>query len=241
MPTDNGIEWVPLCGSVLNFVSPVSLSVFNWLTTLLQEEIVPARSQQISIHEGKFGMQWNGIKIPIVILALVVGLASFLGVQWIYNRYNYERPLTQLLGANKQVVTYQINDNGPQLEVQVKLGKVDNLQTEYSELYQSLQGIVGKKDFKIVLQDQRDETLNDIYYRTRLASFEALDRGNFLEMEAYISKLAASEGAQAWVWIDQDRLYIQLNHGNNYLYEIIPRTKKTGVLGSGELERGNPS
>lgn len=186
-------------------------------------------------------MQWKGIKIPIVILALVVGLASFLGVQWLYNRYNYERPLAKLLGENKEVVNYQLHDQGTQLEVQIKLDKVDNLQKEYADLHQSLQKIVGKRDFKIVLEDQRDETLNSIYYRTRLASYEALERGNFLEMEAYISNLAADEGAQAKVWIDQDRLYIQLAHGDSYLYEIIPRTKMTGMLYSDIRERGNPS
>ncbi|MFZ5633283.1 MAG: hypothetical protein ACOY40_10595 [Bacillota bacterium] len=184
-------------------------------------------------------MQWNGIKVPVVILALVVGLAALWGAQWLYNRYNYERPLTKLLGENKDVVSYKINDEGPVLAVEVKLGKVDNLQQSYDALHQSLQGVVGRRDFKIILRDERDATLDGICYQARLAAYEALERGNFLEMESLISQRAAREGSQARLMLDEDRLYIQITHGNHYLYEIIPRTKVAGAVSSGE--RGSPS
>ena len=186
-------------------------------------------------------MQWNGIKVPVVILALVVGLTSFWGAQWLYDRYNYDRPLDKILGENKNIASYQINDQEPLLEIEIKLSRVDNLQETYGEIYQSLQEILGRRNFRIILQDQRDPTLDGIYYHTRLAAFEALERGNFLEMEGYISKLAAGQGSEARVWLDQDRLYIQVEHGNNYLYEIIPRPKAAGAVNNGSGERSGQS
>lgn len=186
-------------------------------------------------------MQWNGLRVPVVVLALVVGLAAFWGAQWLYNRYNYERPLAKLLGENRDVVSFNINDQGPVLELEVKLGKVENLQEAYSGLYGSVQGVVGRRNFKIILKDDRDATLDGIYYHTRLAAFEALEKGNFLEMEDYISKRAAREGSSARVLLDQERLYIQVAHGSHYLYEIIPRTRLAGAAFSEGGERRNPS
>lgn len=186
-------------------------------------------------------MQWNGIKIPIVVLAMLAGLVFFWGVQQVYSSYNYERPLNRLLEEDKDVAAYQIDDDGQVLEVQVKLNKVDNLQETYSRLNRSLQEIAGRRNFTIILQDQRDETLNRIYYRARLAACEALDRGNYLEMEDYVSQLAAGEGSRARIWLDQDRLYLQIDHGDNYLYEIVPRTKASGAVYSGGSERRSPS
>lgn len=186
-------------------------------------------------------MQWNGLRVPVVVLALVVGLAAFLGAQWLYNRYNYERPLAKLLAENKDVASFNIKDQVPVLELEVKLGMVDNLQETYSSLHRSVQGIVGRRSFKIILKDDRDATLEGIYYHTRLAAFEAIEKGNFLEMEDYISRRAAREGAGARVLLDQDRLYIQIVHGRHYLYEIIPRNRLAGVVSSEGGERRNQS
>lgn len=184
-------------------------------------------------------MQWNGIKVQVVLLALVVGLAAFWGGQWLYNRFNYERPLAGALGENKDVIAYSINDQGPALEIEVKLRQVDNLQQSYSALYQSVQNIVGSRDFKIIIKDERDKTLESLYYHARLAAYEALERGNFLEMADYITRQSAGEGARARLTVDEDRLYIQISHGDSYLYEVLPRTGGDSPLFSGE--RGNQS
>lgn len=186
-------------------------------------------------------MQWNGIKVPVVILALALGLASFWGSQWLYNRYNYERPLDRVLGENKDIVSYKIDDQGPVIKLEVKLGKVENLQESYGSIKQSVEGVVGRRDFKIALKDDRDAVLDGIYYHTRLAAFEAMERGNYLEMEEYISSRAAREGSQARVLLDRDHLYIQINHGSHYLYDIIPRTSLAGPVSSTAGEGGNPS
>ena len=116
-------------------------------------------------------LQWNGVKVHIVLLALLVGLASLWGGQWVFNRYNYERPMAKLLGENKDVVSYNINKNGPELEVEIKLKKVDNLQETYESLQQSISGAVGGRKVKITILDSRDKILDEVYHDTRLAAY----------------------------------------------------------------------
>lgn len=186
-------------------------------------------------------MQWNGIKIPVVVLSLLLGMGALWGAQWVFNSYSYDRPLTKVMEENSDVVSYEINDKGPVLEVNLKLGKVDNLQESYDKLSGSIRDVTGRRSVKITVRDDRDATLEGIYYKTRLAAFEALERGNFLEMESFISKKAAAEGARAKVFLDHDRMYIQMDLNGKYLYEIIPRYGQAGPLPGGEAERRQPS
>jgi len=142
-------------------------------------------------------MQWNGIKIPVVILALLVGIGVLWGAQWTFKRYNYERPLTRILGENGEVASYKINDQGPVLEIEVKLRKVDNIQESYNGISQSVQQVVGRRNTKITIKDDRDATLEGIYYHTRLAAYEAMERGNYLEitLAAGQSRMAPAQGS----------------------------------------------
>lgn len=182
-------------------------------------------------------MQWNGFKIPIIIMALIVGLGGLWGGQWLFNRYNYERPLTKVLDENKDIDYYQIENQQPVMQLEVKLKKVDNFMESYNKLYDSIKYVVGRREFKLILKDDRDPTLENINYHVRLAAYESLKRGNFLEMESYISKVANRQGSRARITVDENYLFIQLEHDNHYLYEIIP----LDAVSSGGLERVRPS
>ncbi|MCL5058609.1 MAG: hypothetical protein M1130_11610 [Actinobacteria bacterium] len=169
-------------------------------------------------------MQWNGIKVHIVVLALLVGLGCLWGGQWAFKRFNYERPLARVLSENKDIASYSIVSEGPEPEVEVTLKQVDSLQDTYRNIQQSVDSAVSGKTVKITVKDNRDQVLDNVYRDARLAAYEALDRGNYLEMGGYIQRRASGEGARARVSLDGERLYIQMDHGDKYLYEIIPRT-----------------
>ena len=183
-------------------------------------------------------MQWHGIKIPIVILALLLGLGTLWGGQWLFNRYNYERPLSNLLGENKDVISYSINDSGPLLEVEVRLKKVESLENSYVKLRKSVEEVAGGRKIKITVKDDRDQTLEGVYQDASLAAYEALTRGNYLDMGRFIEARAAGQGAQAKVFLDGEHLYIQMQHEDKYLYEIIPRTDQTNGLNLASGEGG---
>jgi hypothetical protein len=168
-------------------------------------------------------MQWKGFKIPIIIIAFVLGLAVFWGIQKVYNQYSYERPLVNLLDENTDIITYSVDYKKPVLEVNVKFKKTDNLQKVYSDLNKKILDLAGKRKYEIILQDQTDDTLEKIQPDVMAAAYEAIDRGNYLEMKKHISSIAETEDANARIWIDQDNLYLQIEHGNNYFQEIIPR------------------
>jgi len=150
-------------------------------------------------------------------------LGALWGGQWAFKRLNYERPLAGALSENKYIASYRIVSEGPEPEVEVTLKQVDNLQEAYQNIEQSVDSAVGSQTVKISVKDNRDQVLDSVYRDARLAAYEALDRGNYLEMGDYIQKRASGEGAQARVSLDDQRLYIQIDHGDRYLYEILSR------------------
>lgn len=168
-------------------------------------------------------MTWQGFRVPVVILAVVLALGLFLGSRWIYYKYSYNEPLNQVLKANKAVESFNIDRRKPVIRITVKLGAVENIKDTYQSLQNSIQDILSPKPFQIDLQDNRDAPLKKIFYASQFAIYEAIMQGNFREMAKCIEHEASLQKSQATIFIDQNYIYLQMQHGNHYLYEVIPR------------------
>ncbi len=167
-------------------------------------------------------MQWHGFRVHIIIISVILGLLVFAGGQWLYEKYNYDEPLDKTLSSNKAVESYKLSGEDQPVTVELKLKNVENLGKTYGELDNSLREVLGGKEYKIKLVDNRNRQLENIYYHSQFAVYEAMARGNYREMEQYISRQAAAAGAQANVFMDQEAVYVQIKNGDYYLYEIIP-------------------
>lgn len=169
-------------------------------------------------------MQWQGFKIHVVALALVIALAAFLGAHWIYNSLNFKEPLKKELESNALVTGYQIEDTGTGLyQVSVDMKKTENLMPAYRRIDEAVKEVMGSKQYVIKLGDQRDGQLVSLYYHGQFAVQEALVQGNFRDMADELSELADRAGVESKVFIDEKNIYWQMSHGKYYLYEVIPR------------------
>lgn len=168
-------------------------------------------------------MQWHGFRIPIILLALFLGLTAFLGAQWLYNKYNYLQPLEDFLASSPAVQTFQVEESGKVLTLTVELHETDDLAADYRELQREVSTVLGQRPFVIQLADNRDQVLRQVYYRTQFAIYEALVRGNFREMADDIQVSAAEAGAKATIYLDQDYVYVHMEHNGRQLTEVIPR------------------
>ncbi|HAG10099.1 MAG TPA: hypothetical protein DCK76_01595 [Desulfotomaculum sp.] len=168
-------------------------------------------------------MPWRGLRIPIILLVLVASLVVFWGAHWLFNRFSVEQPLADFLKSQSYIHAFEINRDGSLVQISVLLAPVENLKDTYGELDRGVRNILGVKLYELVLRDKRDVQLKDAFYYSQFAAYEAVMRGNYREMFDYVNKQAAERGATASVFIDQDRIYLQMRHDNNYLYEVIPR------------------
>lgn len=168
-------------------------------------------------------MQWHGFRIPIILLALVLGLSAFLGAQWLYNKYNYLQPLEDFLVSSPAVQTYEIEESGKVLTLTVELHETSNLAIDYRELQREVSAVLGKRPFVIQLADSRDQVLRQVFYDSQFSIYEALARGNFREMADYVKASATEVGAKATIYLDQDYIYVHMEHNGRQLTEVIPR------------------
>jgi hypothetical protein len=168
-------------------------------------------------------MTWQGLRIPVVLLATVLALVLFLGSRWIYYKYSYNEPLNQVLKANPAIESFSIDRRKPVIRIVVKLGAVEDIKHTYQNLQNNIQNILGNKPFQIDLQDNRDAPLKKIFYTSQFAIYEAIMQGNFREMAKCIERDASLQKSHATIFIDQNYIYLQMQHGNHYLYEVIPR------------------
>ncbi len=174
-------------------------------------------------------MQWNGFKIPIVLLALLIGLTVLLGGQWAYNKYSFQDPLEQVLGEQTVVSDFSVNDDGEVLVVKLKLDKTTNLMEDYQEIDKLIRKIVNKRAFRIELVDDPNDILLNAYYNSQFAIHEAIIKGNFRQMASVVHESAIEAGGSAKIYIGSQKIYLQMTHGDHYLYRVISREDVPGI------------
>lgn len=168
-------------------------------------------------------MQWKGLKLHIIIFSLLIGIALIFGAQRMYQKYYISGPINNVLSANQAIETYQVGSEGGTLLVTVKIKNDTGLMAPYKEIIKNLERVMDGKRFVFVLNDNRDDTLDQVWYRCQYAVYQAQVQGSFVEMAEIINQEASVSGAEADITIDQEYIYLRLRHGEYTLDEVIPR------------------
>ncbi|MEW6183346.1 MAG: hypothetical protein AB1500_09265 [Bacillota bacterium] len=174
---------------------------------------------------------WYGFRIKAILISLVIGLICLFGGQWLYNKYGYQQSLQQVLERQPQVAEFKTEEQGDRLAIKVRLKSAGNLMVTYQQLEGALDNALGKRSFVLELMDNRDASLEEAYYRSQFALYQALAQGSFEEMEAEINRQAGAVGATARVYIDGDNVYLALIKGDRFLAKVIPRNPPQEVTG----------
>ncbi|PKM81808.1 MAG: hypothetical protein CVU89_07205 [Firmicutes bacterium HGW-Firmicutes-14] len=175
-------------------------------------------------------MTIKGLRVYVIIAAVILTLGTLLTLQFIYQKYNVEQPLFKLYSQTKLVKGVKIEDKGNPVRIIVNMKKTDNLQQAYLDLKGYTKQVMGNHEFVIELRDQRTKSLEDTYYKSQFIIYEAKTKGDFTRMAEVIDNHAREAGAQSRIFIDDENIYIQFTKDDNYLYEIISR--KSDLVGN---------
>lgn len=132
-------------------------------------------------------------------------------------------PFSNQLSGVKGISAIAFNKD----KIEVTMNRVENIKT----VYQEIQKTVGNKNYIITLKDHPNNNLNNIAEKSEIVVFEALQCGNYTEMESSIGELAQKNDAIARVLMDRERIYLQLEQGDYFLYRVFERNNDGIDLG----------
>jgi hypothetical protein len=158
--------------------------------------------------------------LPTLVIA-VTALIVFFGGWIMYRNYGLIRPLERDLSNMTPVQHVDVVVNNHTKEIRVTLKRVSDLMTAYQSVREKVANSLGA-DVNLVILDNRSKELSDFYQNDQPLIFESIAKGNYTSMIDALKRHAEKAGITARVTMDKNNIYIQLEKGANYLYEVVP-------------------
>ena len=178
--------------------------------------------------DGKGGawMRAYGLRLPVVLTALVLALAALFGLQAVYAQQTFAGPLATKLEhvAGVQGVP-QVIRTGSGLQITVHLGLVPDLQSTYQDLEKAAAASVGGRAFALAVKGDRSPQLVQDYQQLSFVLDQARATGQFDNLPQQVQTEAKALGLQsASVSASQSLslLFVTLVQGKSYLYAVMP-------------------
>ena len=172
-------------------------------------------------------MQLFKLDIKRTIIVFIVTLIVLYGGKAASYSLQVRKPLDAFFLRQAEVLDYTVEQCKGGLCVNVELDDVEDIQSQYAQLWSGIVEATGRSPQSLGVVDRRNRELEDIFRNMRIHIEEALCKGSFYAMSQAIDEKAEEARLDRWsVGVDSDYVYVQLHKGENYLYEIIPRKQE---------------
>lgn len=168
------------------------------------------------------------LKIPLAIAAFLVVVLLGVGARYVYFQKRVVDPLANLTQEIAGVTALDVVPSADgHKNVVVTLGPDVQLEDVYREVYSEAVATLGDSFNRIVVHDHRSPELVDAYYRVHFTVQEGISTGRFSQMAVELDRrLDSPTGIRHRVFVGTHNVYIQLDRGDHYLYEVVPRPQQ---------------
>jgi hypothetical protein len=163
--------------------------------------------------------QIKNLQVGLIVLAFVITIGGLFGGQTLTTKFKVEKPLQRDLYQMKAIRSFKIKQEKDGITIALKLQKVDNLQQVLDYVQQKVLLYYNQpvKTFKIA--DRRNPYLEGLRYQLSFYLKEAAASGHYIQLK---EALDSYRGVKAKAYFSSDNIYLQLENGHNYLYEVLP-------------------
>lgn len=162
-------------------------------------------------------------KIGMAVAAFILTLALSLGGFNYYQQYVVNKPLQESLQEVAGVKQVSIDDKNDPIMINVSLTNDVDLKKAYLGIDKMADERLKGKEYKIIIEDNENNTLASTYESLELAVYEGIANNSFLWLSDRVEKEAASVGAQYKIQVDEKNLYITLIKDKTSLCRVISR------------------
>ena len=160
------------------------------------------------------------LQIGLVLVAFLATAGLLFGGQALTTKIKVDNPLQHEIKSIKGVQTFSIVTVKDGLQVKLKLKQVQDLQQVLELVKQKVQFYHEKPVTSILIEDHSDQRLREVRYQLSFYLEEAVASGHYIPLK---QALDSYQGVLARVYFSQDQIYIQLEEGKHYLYEVLPK------------------
>lgn len=166
----------------------------------------------------------KGLKIHIILLAGVITLALALAGQRLFYQHRVADPLRGRIEQLPGVASATIETTNDGQIVVIGLDKDADLRSTYTATRALALESLGEAFRGIRVRDSRDDALIESFYRMHFYVQQAVATGLFADMAEGVDAIARQDLLDSHrVFVDDDRVYVQLRRGDHHLYEVIAR------------------
>lgn len=165
----------------------------------------------------------NNLRIWLILLAFLGTVGVLFGGQKLAAKFQIENPVRNTIKAIKSVKDFQIKEISNGLIVELKIGKVGNLETVLDLVKHKVEQYYEQPVRYFNISGLPDEKLQQVRYDLSFYLEEALVSGSYTQLK---QALESYQPIKAKVYLGTDFIYIQLENNTHYLYEAIPRRSK---------------
>ncbi|MDD4548818.1 MAG: hypothetical protein PHT79_03550 [Syntrophomonadaceae bacterium] len=175
-------------------------------------------------------MKNSELKITVIIISLLVVLGTSMLSFHFYQKFILERPLAEKLSDRPEVEDVSINKQKGKYLIEIKVKQVSNLEKEFTEINTMIKSTLQDKEYELKIGDKRNQNLEMVFDNIQIAIYDALDNHKYVWLNEELGRYIEPRGMTYKIFIDDQRLYLQINDGQSYLYTIINRTTDQDIV-----------
>lgn len=165
-------------------------------------------------------------RVAISVLGLILVLGVSFTSYYLYKRIGIDKPLERKIAALEGVQSSQISKRNDDYLIEVRLKKVDNLQEAYNSISRCVEDSLGGQSYTLRISDRPNEKLQEFVQHMQPAIFETLDSSKFIWLDQETARRTSEAGLQYKLFIDQQRLYLQIMDADYYIYQVVERSNQ---------------
>ena len=159
-------------------------------------------------------------------IAFILTMACLYVVQAGWQSYVVGLPLDKALNNIDGVQSVALNDsrkiNSP-TTIYVTLNNTANLQKTYKEISTKIEQTLYSSRYTLEIKDNRSHELEQLYYDIHFYIQKAMADGDFPLLEAKAREKAHLIEAEAKIYVDRQKIYLQLVKDDTSLYSVVTR------------------
>ena len=169
------------------------------------------------------------IKWHIMLICFVVSLVIFGGMFIIIEEQFIQSPIQDEIMEIDGVKNVSYENNRNNAKIIIDLDYVSNFNATHAQIVDILkmQGIY--EESTLIIEDNRNEKLEELAYYIKPALYEGAREGNYIELQDYILECTSNyEINNNRFFVNESYINVQAKDGNSYLYISIPIGQKEG-------------